>query len=130
MVRISDLKNGNYWKHIGMTTIENTEGIIQVIMEINDNLKQFYGNVHGGAIAGLLDTSIAVAINQQLGSEEGAITVEMKINYLRPVNGGTLRAEGRVIQKGRNIIVGQSEIKDDADNLVAFGTATFMITKI
>lgn len=130
MVRISDLENSNYWKHIGMTAIETTEGIIQVIMEINDNLKQFYGNVHGGAIAGLLDTSIAVAINQQLGSEEGAITVEMKINYLRPVNGGTLRAEGRVIQKGRKIIVGQSEIKDDADNLVAFGTATFMITKI
>jgi uncharacterized domain 1 len=113
-----------------MTTLENNEGKIQVSLEINDNLKQFYGNIHGGVIAGLLDSSIAVVVNQQLGPGEGATTVEMKINYLRPANKGTLRAEGRVIQKGRKIVVGQCEIRDDAENLVAFGTATFMITQL
>lgn len=130
VVRISDLETGNYWRHIGMTTIEDIDGKIQIVMEINENLKQFYGNVHGGVIAGLLDSSIAVAVNQQLASGEGASTVEMKINYLRPVNGGTLKAEGKVIQKGRKIIVGQGEIKDDAGNMVAFGTATFMVTQL
>ncbi len=130
MVQISDLESGNYWKHIGMTTIEGIDGKIQIAMEINEKLKQFYGNVHGGVIAGLLDSSIAVAVNQQLASGEGASTVEMKINYLRPANGGTLRAEGKVIQKGRKLIVGQGEVKDDAGNMVAFGTATFMITQL
>ncbi|MDQ7096814.1 PaaI family thioesterase [Desulfosporosinus sp. PR] len=129
MVRIADLSNGNYWRHMGMSTVEK-EGKIQVIMEIKDNLKQFYGNVHGGALAGLIDGSIAVAVNQALDPGVGASTVEMKINYLRPANTGTLRAEGKVIQKGRNIIVGQSEIKDDEGNLVAFGTATFMVTQL
>ncbi|WP_407311057.1 PaaI family thioesterase [Desulfosporosinus sp. SB140] len=128
MVRISELESGYYWKHMGMSIIEH-EGKTQIIMEINDNLKQFFGNVHGGVLAGLLDSSIAVAVNQQLDPEVGASTVEMNINYLRPVNVGTLRAEGKVIRKGRNLIVGQSEIKDDAGNLVAIGTATFMVTQ-
>lgn len=127
MVQITDLETCNYWKHVGMTTVPDVDGKIQVVMKVTDNLKQFYGNVHGGVIAGLLDTCIAVAVNQQLDSEQGASTVEMKLNYLRPVHEGTLWAEGKVIQKGRKIVVGQGEIKDDAGNMVAFGTATFMI---
>ena len=130
MVRIADLESSNYWNYIGMRTVETAEGKIQVIIDVNDNLKQFYGNVHGGVIATLLDTSIAVAINQELGEGEGAATVEMRINYLRPVNTGRLRAQGKIIQKGRKIIVGQGEIKDDADNLIAFGTATFIVTQL
>ncbi|WP_088226612.1 PaaI family thioesterase [Desulfosporosinus sp. FKB] len=128
MVRIADLESGNYWNHMGMRTVENNAGEIEVMIEITDNLKQFYGNVHGGVIASLLDSSIAVAVNQQLDTGEGASTVEMKINYLRPANKGSLRAQGKVIQKGRNLIVGQGEIKDDAGHLIAFGTATFMVT--
>jgi len=130
MVQISDLESGNYWKHLGMTTVPDVDGKPQVIMKVSENLKQFYGNVHGGVIASLVDSSIAVAVNQQLDSGEGASTVEIKLNYLRPVNQGTLWAESKVIQKGKKIIVGQCEIKDDAGNMVAFGTATFIITQL
>ena len=127
MVRIADLETGNYWKHMNMTTETGEDGKVQVVMEITEELKQFYGNVHGGVIAGLMDSCIAVALNQQLEPGQGASTVELKLNYLRSVNQGTLRAEGKVIQKGRKIIVGQGEIKDDAGNMIAFGTATFMV---
>ena len=96
MVQITDLETGNYWKHMGMTTVPAADGKIQVVMKVTENLKQFYGNVHGGVIAGLLDTCIAVAQNQQLDPGQGASTVEMKLNYLRPINDGTLRAEGKV----------------------------------
>jgi acyl-CoA thioesterase len=128
MVQTSDLESGSYWKHLGMKTVLDADGKTQVILKVTEDLKQFYGNVHGGVIASLLDSSIAVAVNQQLDSGEGASTVEIKLNYLRPANIGTLWAESKVIQKGRKIIVGQCEIKDDAGNLVAFGTATFIIT--
>ncbi|KUG03415.1 hypothetical protein ASZ90_019203 [hydrocarbon metagenome] len=115
---------------MNMTTETRVDGKIQILMKITDDLIQFYGNVHGGVIAGLMDSCIAVAINQELTPEEGASTVEMKLNYLRSVNQGTLRGEGKVIKKGRNIIVGQGEIKDEEDNLVAFGTGTFIITEL
>ncbi len=130
MVRIADLEKGNFWKHMNMTTEPGTDGKIQVVMKITEDAKQFYGNVHGGVLAGLMDSCMAVALNQQLDPGEGASTVELKINYLRSVNQGTLRAEGKVIQKGRKIIVGQGEIKDDAGNMIAFGTATFMVYQL
>ena len=130
MVRIADLETGPYWKHIGMQTVSDVDGKIGVVMEVTEELKQFYGNIHGGVIASLMDSAIAVAVNQQLDTGEGASTVEMKINYLRPANEGKLWAQGKLIQKGRKIIVGQGEIKDDAGQIVAFGTATFMVTQV
>lgn len=130
MVRIADLETGNYWRHMGMVTVPSSDGKILVEMKVTEELKQFYGNVHGGAIAGLLDTSIAVAVNQLLDSEEGASTVEMKLNYLRPVKSGTLLAESKIIHKGKKTVVGQCEIKDDEGNMVAFGTGTFMVTRL
>jgi len=128
VVRIRDLESGPYWHHIGMKTVTGNDGKTGVSLEVTEDLKQFYGNVHGGVMASLLDSAIAVAVNQELGSGQGAVTVEMKLNYLRPVNQGRLIAQGTVVQKGSKIIVGQGEIRDDAGRLAAFGTATFMIT--
>ena len=130
MVRVADLETGNYWKHIGMTTVVGDDGITRVELTINENLLQFYGNVHGGVIASLIDTAIAVAVNQQLDSGEGASTVELKVNYLRPISEGTLWGEGKVIQKGRSIVVAQGEIKNEDGQLLAIGTATFMVRKL
>ncbi|PKM77834.1 MAG: PaaI family thioesterase [Firmicutes bacterium HGW-Firmicutes-15] len=130
MVRIADLETGPYWKHMNMKTVASDDGKIRLVMDITENLKQFYGNIHGGVIASLLDSTIAVAVNQQLDPGEGASTVEIKLNYFRPVSEGQLWGEGKVIQKGKKIIVGQGEIKDDAGRMVAFGTATFMVVKV
>lgn len=130
VVQIAKLASGSYWKHMGMKTIEDSDGKIRVVLEITDDLLQIYGNVHGGVIAGLMDSAIAVALNQKLDADEGASTVEINLNYLRSVNKGKLWAEGEVIKKGKNIIVGKGEIKDDTGQLVAFGTATFMVTQI
>lgn len=130
MVRIVDLEKGNYWKHMHMTSECSGNEKVQVVLEVTEELKQIYGNVHGGAIAGLMDSCIAVAVNQQLNQDEGASTIGLKLDFLRSVNQGTLRAEGKVIKKGKNIIFGQGEIKDGTGNLVAHGTATFIINKI
>ena len=130
MVRVADLETGNYWKHMNMITEPGADGKIQVVMKITKDVLQFYGNVHGGVLAGLMDSCIAAALTQESDPDQGASTVELKINYLRPVNQGTLRAEGKVIQKGKKLMVGQGEIKDDAGNMIAFGTATFMINQL
>ncbi|MCO1599898.1 PaaI family thioesterase [Desulfosporosinus nitroreducens] len=130
MVRVADLESGNFWKHIGMTTVVGVDGITRIQLTVNENLKQFYGNLHGGVIAALIDSAIAVAVNQQLDPGEGASTVEIKINYLRSISEGTLWAEGKVIQKGRKIVVAQGEIKNEAGQVLAVGTATFMVRQM
>lgn len=130
MVRIADLESGPYWKHVNMSTETAQDGQIQVVVNITDELLQFYGNVHGGIIAGLMDSCIAVALNQQLDPHKGASTIEIKLNYLRPASKGLLRGQGKVIQMGRKIVVGQGEIRDEEGRLVAIGTATFAVTDL
>lgn len=110
--------------------VEDDDGNVGVVMELSSNLMQFYRTIHGGAIAGLLDACIATAVNHQISDQEGAATMEMKINYLRPVSEGRLWGKGKIIHKGRKIVVGQGEIKDDTGQIVAFGTATFMIYRL
>lgn len=127
MVRIADLESGNYWKHMHMTTENSAEGKTRVMLEITEDMKQIYGNVHGGAIAGLMDSCMAVAVNQQLTPGQGASTVGLKVDFMRSTNQGPLWGEGRVIKKGSKIVFTEGEIKDDAGNLVAFGTGTFII---
>jgi len=127
VVRVADLESGNFWKHIGMTTVVGVDGITRIQLTVNENLKQFYGNLHGGVTAALIDSAIAVAVNQQLDPGEGASTVEIKINYLSSISEGTLWGEGKIIKKGRNIVVAQGEIKNDAGKILAIGTATFMV---
>jgi acyl-CoA thioesterase len=111
-----------------MDLATDASGSVKVSLELSDRLKQFYGYVHGGALSGLLDSCIAVAINRQLEPGEGAYTVALDIHFLRPVSDGRLWGEGRVVQKGQKLVIGQGEIKDDQGQLVAFGTATFCLT--
>jgi len=130
VVRIADLETGPFWKHMNMEIVTRDDDTKVVKLTITEELKQYYGNIHGGAIASLMDSAIAIAVNQQLDPEEGASTIEMKLNYLRPASQGALWGEGRIIQKGRKIIVGQAEIKNDEGQLVAVGTASFMVYKM
>ncbi|MEW5933453.1 MAG: PaaI family thioesterase, partial [Bacillota bacterium] len=53
-------------------------------------------------------------------------TVEMKVNYLAPVNGGRLVAEGRLVHRGRTLAVGTAEVRNGEGTLVAVGTATYL----
>lgn len=125
MVDINKLSSGEYWKHLGMT-LEWQEDTVVVKMAEMQETTQVYGNIHGGALAGLIDSAIAVAVNRQLPENYGAFTVEMKINYLRPAK-GDLMAKGKIIQQGKKIIVGQAEAYDQKGKMVAYGTATFMV---
>ena len=130
MVKITDLEKGNYWKHMNMSLFRSEDGRVRVMQEITHDIIQYYGNVHGGALAGLLDTCIAVAINQQLDPLEGAHTVKMEIEYVHPAKTGVLWGEGKVVHKTGKRIFGSGEIKDDAGNVLAIGTATFVLIKL
>ncbi|WP_072032196.1 PaaI family thioesterase [Crocinitomix catalasitica] len=83
---------------------------------------------HGGVIAGYMDAVIGLAA-LYVSSEEGNLvsTVEFKINFISPVRiGDVLVGIGKVVSKGKRIIVCQGEIRNKKDNtMVAVATGTF-----
>ena len=90
------------------------------------------GGVHGGYTATLLDSCMACAIHTTLEAGYAYTTLEIKINYVRAINDktGPLRAEGKVINAGRQIATAEGKLVDANGKLYAHGTTTCMIFKL
>ncbi len=117
-----------FYALLGMRVEELGEGRSLLVLPVERKHLNAGGVVHGGALASLADAAIAAALATLMDLDrEGMITVEMKINYLAPVREGEVRAEGRVIQKGKSIAVGEACLYHSGDRMVAKATATFMI---
>lgn len=87
------------------------------------------GTVHGGYAATLLDSALGCAIFSTLAKGDGWTTLEMKFNLVRPLtkNTGPVRAEGRVLHRGRTVATSEGDVKDRAGKLYAHATTTCVI---
>jgi len=89
------------------------------------------GMVHGGLAATLLDSAMACAVHSMLPAGAGYTTVEMKINFVRPMTAasGVVRAEGKVIQVGQTLATAEGRLTDKRGKLCAFATETCLILR-
>ena len=81
---------------------------------------------HGGAIATLIDSAMAIAIMAMLEENERTVTVDLTIHYLRPISEGTARASARVVRFGRRVITVSAELFDHAGKLSATAISTYL----
>jgi len=87
---------------------------------------QPYGNVHGGVVATLIDTATFWAAFMRIPEDAGLVNIDLKLNYLKPVQKGILRAEGIAIRSGKSISYAESKVLDAHGELIAHGTSTLM----
>lgn len=129
MVIISDLAKGaTVWRLLGIELVnDEDDGKFILRLPVEEKLLQYYGKVHGGVIATLFDAAAGIALNQEIGPERGASTVEFKLNYLRSVEGGTLYARGEVVHLGQTLAVVNARVWDEQGRKVAFGMGTFYL---
>jgi uncharacterized protein (TIGR00369 family) len=85
-----------------------------------------YG-IHGGVLAALADTAMAMAVFTLVPASTRIATVEMKINYLAPHQRGRLRAEAKVLRMGTRLAVGEAEIRDRKGQLIAKSLMTYSL---
>jgi acyl-CoA thioesterase len=109
---------------IELDTIE--PGSARLSVEVTQKLLQLQGIMHGGAIATLIDTAVAFAIVGVSGPDDRFTTVEMKVNYLAPINEGRITAEARLIRDGRRIVVADCDVYDSKGKLAAKGLLTYI----
>ncbi len=96
-------------------------------LEPHEGLENTIGLLHGGAAATLLDTVMGCAASTMLPAGQGAVTLDLKLTYLRPlsVRSGTISAEGKVIKLGRQTSYAEGFVRDGAGNLAVHATAIF-----
>ncbi|MCA9973087.1 MAG: PaaI family thioesterase [Anaerolineales bacterium] len=87
------------------------------------------GTVHGGYIATLLDSAMACAVQTTLPAGMAYTSVEIKVNFVRPLTSdtGRVRAEGSVISTGRRLATAEGRLVDAAGKLYAHGTTTCLL---
>ncbi len=88
---------------------------------------QPFGYTHGGAIASVIDAAAFWAVFPRVKDGMGLTTVEMKVNYLAPVQKGKMVAKGRSIKIGKTLALGEAYVNSAEGSLLAHGTATMMI---
>ena len=80
--------------------------------------------VHGGMVTTLLDTAMGGACANALGEGESFLTADLHVEFFRPARPGTLRAEGRVVQRSRRVAFCAADLTDAEGALLASARCT------
>lgn len=110
---------------LGLTVTQVRPGEVEVVMPYSDRLLANTTSpyIHGGAIATLIDVAGNFAIIAAIGRD--VPTIDLRVDYLRPVRNGALRAVGRAVKVGRRLGVADVEVFDEAGQMVAIGRGLF-----
>ena len=111
---------------IGFTLGSIEAGHAVMEMEAGPQHANPMGTLHGGVLCDLADAAMGMAYASSLDEGETFTTLELKINFLKPVWTGRLTATGRLVKGGRSVGLLECDVHDDKDRLVARASSTCM----
>ncbi|MGF1553638.1 MAG: PaaI family thioesterase [Paracoccaceae bacterium] len=115
---------------LGASLARVEPGLVEIVLPVRPALGQQHGFVHAGAAWSIADSAAGFAAQTLMPPGTGVLTVELKINLLRPATGVRLTAVGRVERAGRRITVCRSDVLAEAEDAttrpvaIALGTFT------
>jgi uncharacterized protein (TIGR00369 family) len=121
------LNASNTARQFGFVLAAAEPGRAVVRMRVAERHKQVHGVVHGGVLAALADTAGGLATYMSVPRGSRVATVEMKMNYLEPVEKGTVVADARMIRVGKTLAVVECDLRDETERLVGKALMTFSI---
>src|SRR5580704_1912832 len=109
---------------VGFTLAAVAEERATIEMEAGPQHANPLGTLHGGILCDIADAAMGLAYATMLAEGETFTTIELKINFLKPIWTGKLRAEGRVVKRGRTVGLVESDVFDTKSSLVARASST------
>lgn len=115
--------------HINMDIIEVNEGSVTFRSTPDESHYNPIGMVHGGLVCTLLDSALGCATQTLLPAGTGYTSIELKVNYLRPVTAtsGPLTCTGRVTKPGRRVTFAEGEVLDNQGKVVATASGSLLV---
>ena len=114
---------------IGFEAKEVADGRATVILAAGPQHANPMGTLHGGILCDIADAAMGMAFASTLAPEESFTTLELKVNFFRPIWQAQLKAEGTVVQRGRTIGYVECDITDEEGRLVAKAASTCMVLR-
>ena len=118
-------------RHLGLRFIEAEPGagFIRVEFSPRPEFTNPRGQIQGGFLAAMLDDALAGALATTLEATEFAVTIEAKVNFIRPAELGPLAGEASVEHRGRSIAFLRGALRNEAGQVLATATATARILR-
>ncbi len=111
---------------MGMTLAFNDANEAVFTMPHNPDFDHALGGIHGGVMATMLDNAGWFTAAASRDENTWVATSTLTVHYLAPGAGSTLTAKGKMVKSGKRQDVVEMTLHDDAGNLLAYGTGTFM----
>lgn len=120
-------------KLLGIDVVELDQGRAAATMPVSPEAFNSTGNLHGGAIATLIDVAAGSAAATSTTFVPGSnhlVTADLHIRYLGRPHGTWVRAEGRILRSGRQLIVAEVRVTDVDDRLIAVADFAGMVVPL
>jgi len=111
---------------LGARITEAEPGRVVLELEAGPQHRHGGGVVQGGVITQIADAAMGMSLATLQEDGLWNTTIELKINFLRPVVDGRLRAEGRVIEMKQTLLFSEADVVDDRGRLIARASSTCM----
>lgn len=112
---------------VGFQVQRGQPGEATVLIEASQQHHNPMGRVHGGLLAALADAAMGIAFGRTLLESEDFSTIELKINFIRPVREGLLTAKAKVTQRGLRVGFLECDVTNAAGKLVATSSCTCLV---
>ncbi len=111
-------------KLLGLKLLQAENGMAVVEFVADERHANPAGTLHGGVLCDIADAAMGFAYYTTLAADESLTTLELKINFLRPVWKATLRAKAKVVRAGRFVGFVECDVVDEQERLVARASST------
>ncbi len=119
------------WLGYEVTVIDYENNSAELALKLREDHLSLAGRVHGGVVSSYLDFSCGAAVFTTMHEKDVASTVELKVNYFKPLEiGKTLFCKSKIIHSGNRLRTAQALLfVDQEKEPVAMATATFYVLK-
>ena len=109
---------------LGARISEAEPGRVVVELEAGPQHRHGGGVVQGGVITQIADAAMGMSLATLQEDRIWNTTIELKINFIRPVVSGRIRAIGRVVEMKQKLMFGEADVLDEQGRLVARASST------
>jgi uncharacterized protein (TIGR00369 family) len=117
-------KPDGWMQTLGARITESEPGRVVLELEAGPQHRHGGGVVQGGVITQIADAAMGMSLGTLQEDGMWNTTIELKINFIRPVISGRIRAVGRVVEIKQTLMFGEADVLDEQDRLVARASST------
>tara|TARA_B110000438_G_scaffold42849_1_gene42744 strand:+ start:12025 stop:12456 length:432 start_codon:yes stop_codon:yes gene_type:complete len=123
-----------YWQLLGIEIHEvYSVGDVSLVVDMREQLATRLPDImHGGAISSLIDSAAGAAVSTIRAEDDstwqGQATLDLNVTFLRAAKGRAI-ARAKVLKSSRSLVFISVDVKDESDELLATGRATYTIIR-